>query len=254
MTEKIIRQTENREKPKSMWVKFREPIPNNPNRQEYGLFSWRPNFIPNGSRLEIGVLAANQLLSQMNIGFPIEIKPFHPPNNDQTIVISSFSSRGEATASGVASKVKKPPGSTFFYDSEGEKGELLINFGGLADYLETNMNEGASNPLFYKKLGKLVNRAVRDQVGKIIFCNYAAKGLKEPSVFGIELIKMALCSFSFITTGILGSLASIAESSTTNIPMVLVSGALIGELGWVGTEPAHGIHSMVLNLQILDQE
>lgn len=64
---------------KSLWVPFRDSSIVTSARTEYGQIKWNPAFILHGNETTIDVVGTNKWLQDMRIGFPVEIKPYHPP-------------------------------------------------------------------------------------------------------------------------------------------------------------------------------
>lgn len=165
------------EKSNVLWVPFRSKSQAQPHMSQYGNVSWNPNFIPEGNRLEIEVNGINRLLKLSNIGFPLEIWSYNEPKKDDFTVRSRVNQVNQAASLALESfayRSRKPLNlADFYYDEIGEKGILRVNFTGIAERLEQKYQNGPKDPQFYVEYGKLVDRAIKSQMGYIINTNTA---------------------------------------------------------------------------------
>lgn len=182
------------------WIPMRQNGLGQPHRMEVGAFSWTPSFILYGNRLEVNSKVANNLVTSLQLTKAIEIGSFNPPKDGSSTVIGSVSQNGEATVIGIKGRVKRPKNTaTIFPDVEGKKISLLVNFSGIADYVESRLSGGAENPNFYPRFGKEVNKAVTKKLKLVPAMNWTLQALDNPGVLGAE----AMVNFMSIMPGLI---------------------------------------------------
>ncbi|MFH0772775.1 MAG: hypothetical protein V1922_00480 [bacterium] len=237
--------TESKEQRSSCWVPFRESNIVSSKRVEYGQISWNPAFIPHGKNLHIDVAGTNNWLQSFAIGFPLEIKPYHP--KDKNVQVSGLEvQRGgdvALTSSLFVSKVPKPALAHFVGDYETNSQTVLINFAGIADYIKTK-NPQISDIQFSKIYGQLVDTALKSQARKLIMFNYVNLMAEDPhiateliSIIGSTLVSLgteitALTSLSM--AGKLNVETATAASMISAMFYILTHAVIVG--GTIATE------------------
>lgn len=216
-----------KEQGKHYWVPFREADIVSSSRAEYGQVFWNPAFIPHGKNILIDVAGVNNWLKSLSIGFPLEIKPYHPKNEDIQVSGVEVNQRGEAalSSSRFKSKVPKPKLAMFLGDLETNSQTILVNFSGISDYIKKR-NPSISNNDFDREYGLMVDKALKSQTTKLIIFNYL-NIMKDNPYMAAEFVTVLLGSLAAFGTE-LSSLASLSANGSLNVETATASTIISG--------------------------
>ncbi|MBU0618862.1 hypothetical protein KKD62_01350 [Patescibacteria group bacterium] len=218
------------------WVPMRQRAMGQPRIMEAGPFVWQPQFILYAEHLEVNSLAF-ALLPLLGLEKPIKIVSYNPPkdNDGPVTMLGSISASGEAVITGALGRVKRPKNAGVFRVNQVSDGiELLVNFIGIADYVEAVLPDGRRHPQFFERYGAEIDRAIRGKMKQLPILNFLLHGVEQPGVFYSELMGFAINSLAAIVVAGIGSSMVIKENPhdpEAVIPLLLACG-LLYEFGW----------------------
>lgn len=215
------RSLEHKEQNNHCWVPFRESDIVSSSRIEYGQISWNPAFIPHGRNILVDVAGLNSWLKSLNIEFPLEIKPYHPKNDDIQISGLDVNKNGEAALTGLASKsrIPKPKLSKFFGDLETNSQTIFVNFSGLAEYIKLKKPNIIEKD-FNNEYGNMIDSALKSQAANLIFFNYF-KTMTENPYMVVDFLSALGGIFIFIASETVG-VATFAHGGKLNLESAMV--------------------------------
>lgn len=217
--------------PKSHWVPFRDKAMVVSPREEYGQIGWKPAFILHGQDTMIDVYGMNRWLQDMQIGFPVDIIPYHPPRIEENNAnVTSVSQSGMATLGNslILRRVPKPRLSAFLLDPETERQAIKVNFSGIDRYIRAT-EPHLDTKGFDQKYASMVNKAIKETGVSMIVQNFVLVTIKDnPHMFmelcgkGITDIVTAIAyACSLVALGAHGEMNLLSLSTITGVTVLL---------------------------------
>jgi hypothetical protein len=165
--------TKDKENPSVRW----EPMRNgnsHPCSEEVGAFSWKPNFVLYAKQLEVNMDSLLKLTENLHLTHQVVIGSLSLPKEDENQTRwSAIMSKNEMVLLGSQNKVKRPKNmASVVPNTESGKIELLVNFSGIAEYVESKLSQGTNDPNYFKIYGQEVNKAIKEKLPLVCLSNY----------------------------------------------------------------------------------